>query len=229
MVFSFSFVLLKGANNETPHSDLIQLRIIAGLMLCIPLFAMPSRADAPLQCSGLDLVSLSAISPRPLFEIRYASSNNFLKRTLYDKVDPQLRCPVALALQKVQLDLVKQGLGLKVWDAHRPLAVQQQMWDAIQDPRYVSDPSVNAGRHTRGASVDVTLINQQGKPLRMPTDYDDFSKSAHVNAEGVLADRAANAKILRKAMERRGFQSFATEWWHFDWHNWKSLPVVNPS
>ena len=76
---------------------------------------------------------------------------------------------------------------MKVWDAHRPLAVQQQMWDAIQDPRYVSDPSVNAGRHTRGASVDVTLINQRGNPLRMPTDYDDFSKSAHVDAEGVLA------------------------------------------
>ena len=88
---------------------------------------------------------------------------------------------------------------------------------------------MNAGRHTRGASVDVTLINQQGKPLRMPTDYDDFSKSAHVDAEGVLADRAANAKTLRRAMERRGFRSFATEWWHFDWHNWKSLPVVDPS
>ncbi len=231
MIFDLfsGFGLLKGVNNETSHSDLFQLRIIAGLFLCLPLFAVPSRADTPLRCSGLDLVSLSAISPRPLFEIRYASSNNFLKQTLYDKVNPQLRCPVALALQKVQLDLVEQGLGLKVWDAHRPLAVQQQMWDAIQDPRYVSNPSVNAGRHTRGASVDVTLINQQGKPLRMPTDYDDFSKSAHVDAEGVLADRAANAKTLRRAMERRGFRSFATEWWHFDWHNWKSLPVVDPS
>ena len=109
---------------------------------------MPSRAETPLQCSGLELVSLNKISPRPLFEIRYASSNNFLGRTLYDKIDPQLRCPVALALQQVQLDLSKRGLGLKVWDAHRPLAVQQLMWDEVQDSHYVSDPSVNAGRHS---------------------------------------------------------------------------------
>ncbi|MEJ6585386.1 MAG: M15 family metallopeptidase [Synechococcus sp. ChBW.bin.23] len=47
----------------------------------------------------------------------------------------------------------------------------------------------------------------------MPTDYDDFSKSAHVDADGVLADRAANAQKLRKSKECRGFRSFATEWW----------------
>ena len=223
------FVVSPGSKADPFTANLMLIRFLAGLFLCIPIYAMPSRAETPLQCSGLELVSLNKISPRPLFEIRYASSNNFLGRTLYDKIDPQLRCPVALALQQVQLDLSKQGLGLKVWDAHRPLAVQQQMWDAIQDPRYVSDPSVNAGRHTRGASVDVTLINQRGNPLRMPTGYDDFSKSAHVDAEGVLADRAANAQTLRKAMERRGFRSFATEWWHFDWHDWKSLPVIEPS
>ena len=225
----FDFILIDDRKHEASKADMTLFKFIAGLILYIPLIALPSRAETPLSCSGLELVSLNRVSPRPLFEIRYASSNNFLGRTLYPKVDPQLRCPVALALQNVQQDLAKEGLGLKVWDAHRPLAVQQLMWDAIQDPRYVSDPSVNAGRHTRGASVDVTLINQQGNPLRMPTDYDDFSKSAHVDADGVLADRAANAQKLRRAMERRGFRSFATEWWHFDWHNWKSLPVIAPS
>ena len=223
------FGLMTESKRKSLKDVLILLKVAAGFCLCIPLSALPSGAETPLTCSGLDLVSLNRVSPRPLFEIRYASSNNFLGQTLYPKVDPQLRCPVALALQNVQQDLAKEGLGLKVWDAHRPLAVQQLMWDAIQDPRYVSDPSVNAGRHTRGASVDVTLINQQGNPLRMPTDYDDFSKSAHVDADGVLADRAANAQKLRRAMERRGFLSFATEWWHFDWHNWKSLPVIAPS
>ena len=77
--------------------------------------------------------------------------------------------------------------------------------------------------------MDVTLINQQGNPLQMPTDYDYFSKSAHVDADGVLAERAANAQKLRKSKERRGFRSFATEWWHFDWHNWKYLRVIAPS
>ncbi|MEJ6585385.1 MAG: hypothetical protein QNL17_08870 [Synechococcus sp. ChSW.bin.154] len=69
-------------------------------------------------------MSLNRVSPRPLFEIGCASSNNFLGRTLYSKVDPQLRCPVALALENIQQDLALEGLGLKVWDA-------------IQDLRYV--------------------------------------------------------------------------------------------
>jgi hypothetical protein len=164
----FGFIFSSSSESIKPAQ--VFQRLFIGLFLSLPFYPFPSRAEVPLQCSGLELVSLNRISPRPLFEIRYASSNNFLGRTLYSKVDPQLRCPVALALQKVQQDLSKEGLGLKVWDAHRPLAVQQLMWDEIQDPRYVSDPSVNAGRHTRGASVDVTLVNQRGKPLRMPTD-----------------------------------------------------------
>ena len=189
--------------------------------------AFPIQAK-PLRCKGSELVSLLEIQPRPLMELRYASPYNFLGRTLYNELNPRLRCPVAQALQQVQQDLKQEGLGLLVWDAYRPLAVQQAMWDAIRDPRYVSDPSVNAGRHTRGTAVDVTLVDRRGKPLPMPTDYDDFSEAAHVNAEGTEPERAANAQRLRTAMERRGFRSFATEWWHFDWQHWEQLPVVSP-
>jgi len=189
--------------------------------------AFPIQAK-PLRCQGSELVSLLQIHPRPLLELRYASPYNFLGRTLHNELNPRLRCPVAQALQLVQQDLKQEGLGLLVWDAYRPLAVQQAMWDAIRDPRYVSDPSVNAGRHTRGTAVDVTLVDRRGKPLPMPTDYDDFSEAAHVGAKGTEPKRAANAQRLREAMERRGFQSFATEWWHFDWQHWEQLPVVSP-
>ncbi len=198
-------------------------RPVASLLIALALG--PAQA-APLQCSGIELVSLLKLKPRPLFELRYASPYNFLGTTLYSQLDPQLRCPVALALQQVQDDLAAQGLGLKVWDAYRPLAVQQAMWDAIRDPRYVSDPAVNAGRHTRGTAVDVTLVDRRGNPLPMPTDFDDFSEAAHVDAAGIAPERAANARRLREAMTRRGFLAFPTEWWHFDWKNWTELPVV---
>jgi D-alanyl-D-alanine dipeptidase len=180
-----------------------------------------------LRCDGTALVSLTRLSPRPLMELRYASPYNFLGLTVYPKLDPQLRCPVALALQLVQRDLAEQGLGLKIWDAYRPLAVQQRMWDVIQDPRYVSNPAVNAGRHTRGTAVDVTLVDRSGRELLMPTDFDDFSAAAAVNAAGIPLERAENARRLREAMERRGFRAFSTEWWHFDWYRWQSLPVVS--
>jgi len=188
-----------------------------------------ASAAADLRCTGTELVSLLDVAPRPLFELRYASPYNFLGRTLYRQLNPRLRCPVALALQKVQQDLATEGLGLMVWDAYRPLAVQQAMWDAIRDPRYVSDPAINAGRHTRGTAVDVTLVDRRGKPLRMPTDFDDFSEAAHVNAKGTPDTAQRNARRLRAAMERRGFVAFPTEWWHFDWKGWKELPVVTTS
>ena len=188
----------------------------------------PGASPKGLRCHGVELVSLMALEPRPLFELRYASPYNFLERTLYSQLNPRLRCPVAQALEQVQRDLASEGLGLMVWDAYRPLAVQQMMWDAIQDPRYVSDPAVNAGRHTRGTSVDVTLVDQSGKSLVMPTDFDDFSENAHIGAKSVPAEAQRNAQRLREAMERRGFTAFPTEWWHFDWKQWTSLPVVSP-
>lgn len=190
--------------------------------------ALQAAEGSGLQCRGVELVSLLAIQPRPLLELRYASPYNFLERTLYAQPNPRLRCPVALALQLVQQDLAEDGLGLKVWDAYRPLTVQQTMWDAIRDPRYVSDPAVNAGRHTRGTAVDVTLVDRRGQPLTMPTDFDDFNETAHVNAKGVSREAASNARKLRLAMERRGFVAFPTEWWHFDWHHWTEFPVLQP-
>ena len=197
-------------------------------MACLlsPSLGWAAPAEPSLRCEGITLVSLLEVVPRPLMELRYASPYNVLGVTLYPALDPQLRCPVALALQQVQRDLAAGGLGLKVWDAYRPLAVQQRMWDAIRDPRYVSDPAVNAGRHTRGTAVDVTLVDRRGQPLPMPTDFDDFSEAAHQDAPGIPAERAANARLLRKAMERRGFRAFPTEWWHFDWYRWQELPVV---
>lgn len=208
------------------------LAAAAPWMVALQAVALPlvagTTAVAGLRCSGTGLVSLLRLEPRPLVELRYASPFNFLGVTLYPALDPQLRCPVALALQQVQRDLAAEGLGLKIWDAYRPLPVQQRMWDAIRDPRYVSDPAVNAGRHTRGTAVDVTLVDRRGRELPMPTDFDDFSEAAHGDAPGISTERAGHARRLRAAMERRGFRAFATEWWHFDWTGWEGLPVVQP-
>jgi len=176
-------------------------RPVASLLIALAL--APAQA-APLRCTGIELVSLLTLEPRPLFELRYASPYNVLGTSLYPQLNPQLRCPVALALQQVQ----------------------QAMWEAIRDPRYVSDPAVNAGRHTRGTAVDVTLVDLRGTPLPMPTDFDDFSEAAHVDAPGISPERSANAIRLREAMTRRGFQAFPTEWWHFDWKTWSERPVV---
>jgi len=213
-------------DSRRPIRGLARRLVPLSLMALLPLGSAAWGEPAGLRCSGDALVSLLQVQPRPLFELRYASPYNFLGTTLYTDLNPQLRCPVALALQQVQRDLAAQGLGLKVWDAYRPLDVQQRMWDAIRDERYVSNPAVNAGRHTRGTAVDVTLIERSGQELPMPTGFDTFGETAHRNARGIDPERARNAQRLQEAMAHRGFLGLPTEWWHFDWHDWQRYPAV---
>ena len=33
--------------------------------------------------------------------------------------------------------------------------------------------------------------------------------------------------LLRRAMEREGFSVYDTEWWHFDFNQWREYPIVN--
>lgn len=214
-------------------------RLGAGIVLLAVLAAMrPAGAQGlagpqePLRCRGDALVPLTALQPRPLLELRYAYPYNFMGETLYDRPLARLRCPVAMALQAVQRDLAAEGLGLKVWDAYRPPAVQQRMWDRIRDPRYVSDPAVNLGRHTRGTSVDVTLVDRSGRELAMPTDFDVFSEAARAvpepgsGAAPPAGSPADHALRLQRAMARHGFVVLPSEWWHFDWQDWQQLPPI---
>jgi len=144
-----------------------------------------------------------------------------MHRRLYPVAEAYLHRDAAAALAEVQHELTAKGLGLKVYDAYRPLSVQQQMWDLIHDERYVSNPAVNAGRHTRGTAVDLTLVDRHGRELPMPTPFDDFTERAHRNAKGIPAEPARNAKLLEDAMVRHGFIPYPFEWWHFDYRNWK--------
>jgi D-alanyl-D-alanine dipeptidase len=135
----------------------------------------------------------------------------------------------AEALLRVQRDLRREGLGLKVFDAYRPYHVQQRMWDLIRDERYVSNPAKNAGRHTRGTAVDVTLVDRQGRELSMPTAFDDFTERAHRNAAGIPARAKANSLRLEQAMARHGFIPYPYEWWHFDYRGWEQHPPLDVS
>jgi D-alanyl-D-alanine dipeptidase len=138
-----------------------------------------------------------------------------------------LQRDTARALAAVQRDLARRGLGLKVFDAYRPLGVQWMMWDLIRDERYVSNPAKNKGRHTRGTAVDVTLIDKRGRELPMPSDFDDFTEKAHRSYEGGTAEQRRNRALLQDVMTRHGFLPFPDEWWHFDLDGWERYPVFD--
>lgn len=173
------------------------------------------------------LVRLTQLDIPPLEEIRYATTYNFTGTRLYRFPVAFLQRDAAAALDKIQHHLAEQGLGLKVWDAFRPLTVQQEMWDLIRDERYVSNPATNKGRHTRGTAVDVTLVDKRGRQLAMPTDFDDFSEKAHSDWTEASSVEKHNRELLQEAMTRFGFEVYPYEWWHFDFHNWREYPPLD--
>ena len=162
-----------------------------------------------------------------LFDIRYATPNNFTHHQLYPFANAYLHKDATVQLLCVQEDLRSRSLGLKVFDAYRPLSVQQKMWDLIHDERYVSNPAVNGGRHTRGTAVDVTLVDSQGNKLDMPTDFDDFTDKAHQDYSDLSESQKNNRALLREVMEKYGFEPYPFEWWHFDLKGWQNYPMLD--
>ena len=176
-----------------------------------------------------DLVNLAAMDNPPVFDVRYATRLNFTGEKLYPAPAVWLHKDAQASLLNVQADLRKKGLAIKIFDGYRPLSVQQTMWDLVKDERYVSNPAVNKGRHTRGTAVDVALVDLMGNPLPMPSGFDDFTEKAHRDYGGARPEEAANAKLLEAVMAAHGFEAFPTEWWHYDLHNWQKYPVLDIS
>ncbi|MGB7442353.1 MAG: M15 family metallopeptidase [Coleofasciculaceae cyanobacterium] len=190
----------------------------------------PSKPNHYLMANPLPfdarLIDIHSVNPNIILDIRYATENNFLQRKLYPVARCVLRGGAARRLSEVQEYLETKGLGLKVFDCYRPLSVQKQMWQVKPDSRYVANPA-RGSRHNRGAAVDLTLVDSNGNELEMPTDFDDFTEKAHRNYQGGSAEARKNSQILEEAMERSGFISLATEWWHFDAPNWQNYAILD--
>ncbi len=152
-------------------------------------------------------------------DYKYATDNNFTHRILYTRPEAYTRLIVALALEKVQEDLTRKGLGLKFFDAYRPYSVTKEMWKVVPDERYAANPAKGSD-HNRGIAVDVTLVKiPSGEKLAMPTSFDDFSEKAHHNYMKLPENVVQNRALLKSTMEKYGFQALSTEWWHYSLKN----------
>jgi D-alanyl-D-alanine dipeptidase len=179
----------------------------------------------------VDLVSINRTNPEIFVSLAYARSDNFMHEVLYLKwKEAYLQKPVALMLNKAQdrLTFLKPGLHLLIYDAARPLSVQQHMWNALDSipvkerVKFVSSPR-GKSLHNLGCAVDLTICDAKGIPLDMGAGFDDMRLIAYPMyeakylAEGELTkDQLANRKMLRSVMRYAGFSGIPTEWWHFN-------------
>ncbi len=224
-------VMLTGWQNSLPGMNGSGPLAIASTPSISPSSA-PSQSAPPrlgnVLSSDYRLLDITTIVPDIQLEMRYATTNNFLKQAVYGKARCLLRDPVARSLQRAQADLKTKGYGIRLYDCYRPLSVQKAMWKIFPDGRYVANPATGS-RHNRGAAVDLTLVNAQGVAVEMPSDFDDFSERAYRDSPTMTAAARQHVQILTDAMTAQGFTTIESEWWHYDGPQWTRYGVLNQS
>ena len=172
------------------------------------------------------LIDLQALIPDAVLDIRYATKDNLTGRPLYPFAAAFLRRSAATKLVHAAERLRTMNYRLIIYDAHRPLSVQKALWAVKPDPQWVANPKKGSS-HNRGGAVDLALADKSGKPLAMPSKYDEFGPRARHGAAGVPAPARRNAETLKVAMAEAGFEPLADEWWHYRDAAAKSWPVLD--
>lgn len=172
-----------------------------------------------------DLVEVAAVIPDAVIDLKYATTDNFTGQALYPSGVCKLRRAVVARLAKAATLLRAQRRRLLVWDCYRPTSVQQLLWDAAPDRRYVANPK-HGSRHSRGAAVDLALVDLDGGAVVLPTKFDELSKAAH-RVRALAGDQGREAKRLEAAMKKAGFLALPLEWWHFDAPDSSKYPLSN--
>jgi D-alanyl-D-alanine dipeptidase len=197
----------------------------SGQLRAAALAAKPPTEPVPKR--SFDLVDLASVDPGIKFDVRYASSNNFIGFPLYERAAAYLQRPAAEALGRVERSLASKGYGLLIHDAYRPWFVTKMFWDATpeSDHVFVADPS-EGSRHNRGCAVDLTLYDlKSGKAVEMTGRYDEMSPRSYADYLGGTSRQRWLRELLRSEMEAQGFAVYAEEWWHFDYKDWSEYGI----
>jgi D-alanyl-D-alanine dipeptidase len=176
---------------------------------------------------SFDLVDLASVDPTIKFDIRYASSNNFIGFPLYERAAAYLQRPAAEALGRVERSLAAKGYGLLIHDAYRPWFVTKMFWDATPESAhvFVADPS-QGSRHNRGCAVDLTLYDlKSSNAVEMTGRYDEMSPRSYADYLGGTSRQRWLRELLRSEMEAQGFAVYPEEWWHFDYKDWSDYAI----
>jgi D-alanyl-D-alanine dipeptidase len=189
--------------------------------------ASPPREEGPFRPA--DLVDLTSLDPTIRLDVRYATARNFLSTPVYEEARAFLQRPAAEALGRAHRALRAEGYGLLVHDAYRPWWVTKLFWDATpaEKREFVADPA-KGSRHNRGSAVDLTLYRlADRRAVEMPSLYDEMTERSYPGYSGGTSDQRRLRDLLRATMEREGFAVFESEWWHFDYRDWREYPLLN--
>jgi D-alanyl-D-alanine dipeptidase len=176
-----------------------------------------------------DLIELIALDSSFKLDVRYARTDNFVGKVVYPEARVFLQRPAAEAVLRVHRNLGELGYGLMLFDGYRPWSVTKLFWEITPEDKrmFVANPK-NGSKHNRGCAVDLTIYDlKTGKPLPMPSGYDEFTERASPDYQGGTEEERRNRDLLRRLMEEEGFIVNANEWWHFDFKDWERYGIYD--
>lgn len=171
-------------------------------------------------------VNLKNYSNDFVFDMKYATTDNFLNEKVYPCDECFLRVKTVKALLEANKAFLDQGYRIKLYDCYRPIAIQKKMWKIVPNPTYVANPK-KGSIHNKGGAVDITLVDSAGKELNMGTKFDFFGEEASHDYRNLTEDILANRKLLKEIMLQHNFKSFDSEWWHYNLTNSSADAVSN--
>ncbi len=213
-----------GGNKNKPAQN------IKDTLKQIKIVAKEPLSDIEKQCIRFGLVDVHKLDTNIAVDLKYSTKDNLMGYDVYgDFSKAYLQEDVAKKLVCAQKYLaeLKPGYRLIVYDAARPLSVQQEMWDSVKLPeyeklKYIANPKIGS-LHNYGCAVDISIIDNNSKALDMGSPFDFLGKVSFPQKEDELLklgklsqEQVYNHRLLRKVMKIAGFSSTLTEWWHFN-------------
>ncbi len=171
-------------------------------------------------------VRLADFSDGFAYDMRYATTNNFLKEQVYECGECYTRVKTVKALLAANKAFKEKGAKIKFYDCYRPNSVQYKMWKIVPNPQYVANPK-KGSIHNKGGAVDITLVTLDGEELDMGTDFDFFGKRAYHDNLDLPKEILVNRMLLKETMKKHGFWSTRTEWWHYNLQGAHKDPIAN--
>lgn len=172
------------------------------------------------------LVEITEESHGIILEIAYATPDNFTAKPVYSRAACYLNPDGERLLRRAVELAAVQGLRLKIFDAFRPSEAQWVLWSHTPDPDFLADPR-RGSPHSRGAAVDLTLIDGSGVELEMGTAFDAFTPLSHHGNTGISTEAQRNRFILLGLMSSAGWDFYSREWWHYQLFDSRQYPVLD--
>lgn len=214
------------------------IKRVVPLILLINLFTLICLAEQKTEKLPEGFVYVDEIIPEIGVDLRYYTSHNFVGERIdgYKKARCILTKEAANALRKVQKELKPFGLGLKIFDAYRPQQAVDHFvrWaDNLTDTRmkeefypnvikenlFRDDYIMPRSSHSRGSTVDVTIVSLQSdtpdKELDMGSSFDFFGRESWPQHPDISKSQRAHRMLLQIIMKKHGFEPYPKEWWHF--------------